>query len=66
MRTITIKLIGGPLDGESYEERIRDHWEFLRVEYRRNGRLHTYHGEVGRKSAALNYVGSDCSSEVAE
>lgn len=55
-RAITVKLIGGPLDGTTRREWVPEHWDALRFDHRRNGSLHVYWGEIAGDQAVLDHI----------
>ena len=56
MRLITVKLIGGPLDGIVRREPVPEHWDAVRYEHRTPTSSHVYWGEIAGDSAVLEHV----------
>jgi len=66
MKTINTRFAGGPLDGSTRTEWVLDHWNALRLEHRRHGRLHVYFDEIAGDVARLDYIGCESIAEVPE
>ncbi len=56
MRSITVTMVGGPLDGATRQEDVPDHWELLRIEHRQHGELHVYRGPIDPQSDTIKLL----------
>lgn len=55
-RFITIRLIGGPLDGVVRREPIPEHWDAVRYEHQTETSSHVYWGEIAGDTVVLEHV----------